>query len=214
MDYRRSHYDTIWWFFYTSLSKSFYEFEILTGENKGRIIPTWELNIGDIISPLISTGNGILRYALDDCFKVVDFKGKIPCLSFLNHRFSTNLTGENITENFTIKLLSYLSVNDGIALSLLAIDTYEISAPFYCVLFEGKLNKNTNVKNIDNFLKQNLRYKLSRDIHLIGAPKILQTSDGWETYKKLVSYKNPIDSEINIEPLKKISINDWNKYFS
>lgn len=57
------------------------EFEYLEGEQQGKIIPSWELKIGDVVSPIISSGNGLLRYCLDDCLLVTDFfeQGLVLC---------------------------------------------------------------------------------------------------------------------------------------
>ncbi|MEK5768551.1 GH3 auxin-responsive promoter family protein, partial [Acinetobacter schindleri] len=43
----------------------FYEFEYLEGEKQGQIVPSWQLKQGDVVSPLITSGNGLLRYCLD-----------------------------------------------------------------------------------------------------------------------------------------------------
>ncbi|MFE1971504.1 GH3 auxin-responsive promoter family protein, partial [Acinetobacter baumannii] len=103
----------------------FYEFEYLEGEKQGQIVPSWQLKQGDVVSPLITSGNGLLRYCLDDCLKVTGFLEQIPCFEFQGRRFGVDLVGEKLAPETAQQLLSQLNETESKAISLLAIDTQQ-----------------------------------------------------------------------------------------
>ena len=115
----------------------FYEFEYLEGEKQGQIVPSWQLKQGDVVSPLITSGNGLLRYCLDDCLKVTGFLEQIPCFEFQGRRFGVDLVGEKLAPETAQQLLSQLNETESKAISLLAIDTQQQVKPFYCVLLKA-----------------------------------------------------------------------------
>lgn len=185
----------------------FYEFEYLEGEQQGKIIPSWELKIGDVVSPIISSGNGLLRYCLDDCLLVTDFFEQVPCFVFQGRRFGVDLVGEKLAPETAQQLLSHLNKTDSKAISLLAIDTQQQSKPFYCVLFEGEIHHSVDHQYIDSILRQNFHYELARNLGQLDLPQIRQAHNGWAAYKKLVMSDGLIEGNIKPEPLKKISLN-------
>lgn len=185
----------------------FYEFEYLEGEQQGKIIPSWELKIGDVVSPIISSGNGLLRYCLDDCLLVTGFFEQVPCFEFQGRRFGVDLVGEKLAPETAQQLLSHLNKTDSKAISLLAIDTQQQSKPFYCVLFEGEIHHSVDHQYIDSILRQNFHYELARNLGQLDLPQIRQAHDGWAAYKKLVMSDGLIEGNIKPEPLKKISLN-------
>lgn len=185
----------------------FYEFEYLQGELQGKIIPSWELKIGDVVSPIISSGNGLLRYCLDDCLLVTGFFEQVPCFEFQGRRFGVDLVGEKLAPETAQQLLSHLNKTTSKAISLLAIDTQQHSKPFYCVLFEGEIHHSIDHQYIDSILRQNFHYELARNLGQLDLPQIRQAHDGWAAYKKLVMSDGLIEGNIKPEPLKKISLN-------
>ncbi|WP_277559194.1 GH3 family domain-containing protein [Acinetobacter beijerinckii] len=185
----------------------FYEFEYLEGEQQGKIIPSWELKIGDVVSPIISSGNGLLRYCLDDCLLVTGFFEQVPCFEFQGRRFGVDLVGEKLAPETAQQLLSHLNGTNSKAISLLAIDTQQSSKPFYCVLFEGEIHHSVDHQYIDSILRQNFHYELARNLGQLDQPQIRQAHDGWAAYKKLVMSDGLIEGNIKPEPLKKISLN-------
>ena len=184
----------------------FYEFEYLEGEKRGQIIPSWQLNVGDMVSPLITSGNGLLRYCLDDCLLVTGFLEQVPCFEFQGRRFGVDLVGEKLAPETAQQLLSQLNETDSKAISLLAIDTEQQVKPFYCVLFEGDIHQSINDEYIDRILRQNFHYELARNLGQLDQPQIRQAQNGWNAYKKLVMFDGIIEGNIKPEPLKKVSL--------
>ena len=185
----------------------FYEFEYLAGENEGKIIPSWELKLGDVVSPIITSGNGLLRYCLDDCLLVTGFLEQLPCFEFQGRRFGVDLVGEKLAPETAQQLLSHINDTESKAISLLAIDTQQLTKPFYCVLFEGDIHHSVDHQYIDNILRKNFHYELARNLGQLDQPQILKADNGWAAYKKLVMSDGLIEGNIKPEPLKKITLN-------
>lgn len=184
----------------------FYEFEYLAGKQIGQIIPSWKLKLGDLVSPIISSGNGLLRYAMDDSLLVTGFKGEIPCFEFQGRRFGVDLVGEKLSPDVAEQLLKQLSTNDLKAIALLAIDTGMVEKPFYTVLFEGAVPAQFDVDKIDRLLRANFHYDLARDLGQLNPASFICKDDGWLAYKTLVMRDGMIEGNIKPEPLKKISL--------
>lgn len=68
-----------------------YEFEVPA---TGRIIAPWEAEPGQEVSPLITTGSGLLRYRLGDQLRVTGHIDGVPCLQFLGRGNTVDLVGE------------------------------------------------------------------------------------------------------------------------
>lgn len=185
----------------------FYEFEYLEGIKQGEIIPSWELKLNDLVSPIISSGNGLLRYCLDDCLRVTEFIGQIPCFEFQGRRFGVDMVGEKLAPEMAQELLNKLSIGECKAISLLAVDTQLQIKPFYCVLFDGVRNEDINTDYIDTLLRKNFHYDLARDLGQLDQPRIIYTINAWESYKQLVMKDGMIEGNIKPEPLKKITLN-------
>ena len=53
-----------------SYQSHFYEF-LLQGTDQ--IVPSWQLNLADIVSPVITSGSGLIRYVIEDELEVTGF---------------------------------------------------------------------------------------------------------------------------------------------
>lgn len=208
----------------------FYEFEYLQGDKLGQIVPSWELKVGDHVSPIISSGNGLLRYCLDDHLKVTEFWGNVPCFEFQGRRFGVDLVGEKLSPDVAQQLLGKINQHDNVkGISLLAVETNQASErPFYAVLMEpAQINQaDSSVQDglakqslyqdqsvqaewVDRQLRQHFHYELARDLKQLALPRMLMVEDGWQGYKDLVMREGMIEGNIKPEPLKKISIESY-----
>ena len=77
-----------------SVRSHFYEFRCL---QTGDIFPSWELKLGQELQPIVTAGNGILRYALPDRVFVKGFAEKTPLLDFVGRIGSIDLVGEKLS---------------------------------------------------------------------------------------------------------------------
>ena len=190
----------------------FYEFEYLSGTQAGEIVPAWELREGDHVSPVLSCGNGMLRYSMDDHIVVSGFFGKVPCFTFQGRRFGVDLVGEKLSPDIASKMLSAFQQEQLQPVSLFAVDTEQPHKPFYCALYEGNPALLPSAQAIDHELRRNFHYELARDLGQLAAPQIRCVENGWETYKKLVMTDHMIEGNIKPEPLKRVSLRSWQEH--
>jgi hypothetical protein len=199
----------------------FYEFEDL---RDGTIKPSWLLKQGDLVSPIISGGNGLLRYCLDDCLLVKEFFGQVPCFEFQGRRFGVDLVGEKMDPSLATQALQAVAqVAPLRPVCLLAVNTInsntdsadsnEQVAPYYVGLFEGELIEDATqhvaqqaalATQLDQALRQSFHYELARDLGQLASPRICIVSDGWASYKALAMRAGMIEGNIKPEPLKQI----------
>ena len=58
-----------------------------------------ELEEGHTYELVVTTGGGLIRYRMGDCFRVLGFRGRTPMLEFLHRKGRTSsITGEKLTE--------------------------------------------------------------------------------------------------------------------
>ncbi|MGE8683601.1 MAG: GH3 family domain-containing protein [Acinetobacter sp.] len=76
-----------------SYQSHFYEFLL---QESNQVVPSWQLKLGDIVSPVITTGSGLIRYVMDDELEVTDFYQQIPCFQLLERKMTVNLAEENL----------------------------------------------------------------------------------------------------------------------
>ena len=194
----------------------FYEFEDL---QDGTIKPSWALKQGDVVSPIISGGNGLLRYCLDDCLLVKDFFGQVPCFEFQGRRFGVDLVGEKLDPSLATQALQAVAQAAQWPLrpvSLLAINTIDSATPqpdaitpYYLAVFEGDASSSQAQQaswatQLDQALRQSFHYELARDLGQLASPQVLVVPDGWATYKSLALRTGMIEGNIKPEPLKQI----------
>lgn len=184
----------------------FYEFEYLAGEHHGEVIPSWQLKLNDLVSPVLTSGNGLLRYCLDDCLRVTGFYGQVPCFEFQGRRFGVDLVGEKLSPEVAHKLLTTLNQQHIQAISLFAVDTQQQAKPFYAVLVEGEATSLLSVDQIDQTLREHFHYELARDLGQLDQPQIFYVENGWEGYKQVVMREGMIEGNIKPEPLKKVTL--------
>lgn len=184
----------------------FYEFENLT---TGKIVPSWQLQIGDEVSPILTTGSGLLRYCMDDHLVVSEFYGSLPCFTFKGRRFGVDLVGEKLDPSTALAALqnSAKPIKDCKPVSLLAIDTEGQAKPYYLAVFEGTAAQAPAAATVDDQLKLNFHYELARNLGQLAPVEVICVEDGWHYYKQLAMQSGMIEGNIKPEPLKKIHIN-------
>ncbi|MEC7119064.1 MAG: GH3 auxin-responsive promoter family protein [Pseudomonadota bacterium] len=182
----------------------FYEFEDLA---TGAIKPAWALEMGDQVSPIISAGNGLLRYCLDDRLRVTGWYGEVPCFEFEGRRFGVDLVGEKLDPTMAAQVLALVGQQcDVRPVCLLAICTDTDATPYYLGLFEGESTGQVTqlAARLDQALAQNFHYELARDLGQLAAAQACIVLDGWAAYQALAVGTGMIEGNIKPEPLKQI----------
>lgn len=179
----------------------FYEFLDL---ETNQILPSWKLKVGQIVSPIITTGSGLTRYIIDDELKVSAFYQQIPCFEFLGRKMTVDLVGEKIDHVVAQKVLAKFKQDDYLPISLLGVQQSLTKKPHYVLLSEGNLQHLPDPKQIDAILKENFHYELARDLGQLDEPSVKHVDDAWDYYKKLAMHNGMIEGNIKPELLKKM----------
>lgn len=184
-----------------SYQSHFYEF---LNVESGQTVPSWGLKQGDIVSPVITTGSGLIRYVIDDELEVTGFYEKVPCFLFLGRKMTVDLVGEKIDQITAQKVLATFQQEDYVPVSLLGIEFCEIKKPHYVLLSEANLAKQPSAVELDELLKENFHYELARNLGQLDEPEVKYVDDAWHYYKTLAMHNGMIEGNIKPEPLKKM----------
>ena len=186
----------------------FYEFEDL---NNGGILASWQLKEGDVVSPIISSGNGLLRYQLDDRIVVSEFWQGIPCFKFLGRRFGVDMVGEKMSPDAARQALATVAQQYGLEpVSLLAMQGIEQSKPRYVALFsDSQLSINQQARQdialaVERELRGHFHYELARDLRQLEAVVAVVAKDGWRVCQDIAIAGGMIEGNIKPEPVRRV----------
>jgi hypothetical protein len=196
-----------------SYKSHFYEFEVLdeskeSEDQPNRIIPSWELKNGMIVSPLITTGSGFFRYKIKDRLEVVDFMNKCPCLVFKGRMGDVDLVGEKTSPEMVE--LMFLKIEEKFptikCLSLIGVEDLN-NKPYYICLCESE-NENEKIEIsqfIESELKDNFHYTLARDLGQLNHCTVMIKINAWNTYQNILISKGMIKGDIKLEILTTVN---------
>lgn len=184
----------------------FYEFQDL---DTGRILPSWLLQTGQQVMPLLTTGSGLLRYALDDRVEVTGFYGDVPCLKFLGRNAGVDLVGEKLTADDAISLFtqlnSFLNVTPVTLIGVDSSTTHSKEKPGYLLLLDSKLSDPTERiranKIAEHHLCRNFHYKLARELGQLADVKVISDQNMHKVYMAVCRSRGMVEGNIKIEPL-------------
>lgn len=182
-----------------SYQSHFYEFEEF--ETK-KIYPSWQLEVGMKVIPIVSTPNGLLRYKMNDLL-VVDSKIKqCPTLTFLGRIKDCDLVGEKLSHEQTFKLFEQIEYCCT-PVSLIGVQSpIDNHHPYYILLVENLTINTSQLAQIsENFLQQNYHYQLARDLNQLGNLKVCSSENAHTLYEKVAISKGMIKGNIKLEPL-------------
>lgn len=168
-----------------------------------KIYLPWELELGQIVQPLLTTGAGFFRYALPDQMEVTGFEQQCPALEFKGRISGCDMVGEKLDPVLVSGILSKVSQKtDGRAISLLGSRSDHTTK--YFVLIEGNegSDKNAEIANlIEEELQQVFHYKLARDLGQLEAVRPLATKNATDFFETQGLSKSPIAGNQKVEPL-------------
>lgn len=184
----------------------FYEFQI---DGTDKIVPSWELERGMIVSPIVTTGSQFFRYRIPDLLKVDDFYNGVPSLRFLGRQRDVDMVGEKISPEIAQQCFE---IFDGhktgcTPISLLAI-LGDKTKSRYILLLEGEKEAYLQ-SELEKCLKQNHHYALARDLGQLDESEIFASPNARRIYQKIFEEKGMISGEIKIEPLTLIKESEW-----
>lgn len=184
-----------------SYQSHFYEFLL---QDSQQLVPSWKLKQGDIVSPVITSGSGLIRYLIEDELEVTGFYQQVPCFKFLGRKMTVDLAGEKLDQSMAAQVLACFKREDYAPVSLLGIEQCSLKKPHYILLSEGNGLHQPSVEELDRQLKQSFGYELARDLGQLDAPEIKHVDDAWHYYKSLALHNGMLEGSIRPEPLKKM----------
>ncbi|WP_127718387.1 GH3 auxin-responsive promoter family protein [Halobacteriovorax sp. HLS] len=177
----------------------FYEFECI---KTNEIIPSWGLKEGMKVSPVITTGNGIYRYKIEDILVVSGYLESVPCFKFIGRKNTIDMVGEKIDSESALIICKKFNAS-----TLLAIKNSK--KPYYILLTD---NHSTKQEDVESTLRTYYHYNLARDLNQIGKVQLLHSTDPLDIYYKICDSKSSIKGNIKIEPLKLLENIDQIEY--
>ncbi|MCA9534059.1 MAG: GH3 auxin-responsive promoter family protein [Myxococcales bacterium] len=183
----------------------FYEFVDLQTE---RTHFAWELREGQEVRPLLTTGGGLLRYALRDRLRVGPALGTTPTLSFVGRMDDTDMVGEKLSPDAAERALRMLdSVGECAPVSLIPVpggldETRE--RPCYVALCEGKSNPDRDSargQQLERSLREFFHYELARDLGQLAEARVVTTPNARALYQELGVLRGMVQGNIKVEPL-------------
>lgn len=184
----------------------FYEFLDTASD---RILPSWALEPGQEVIPLLSTGAGLLRYRMSDRMRVDSMLGKVPCFTFLGRDDGVDLVGEKLSAVMVQQLLDKLDYSaDAVPLTLLGLDNSDgRGTPGYVLLMEAPSGIALSEQNqiacqLERGLLELFHYRLARDLGQLGAVRVVCRADMRERYQGYCQQRGMIDGNVKVEPLR------------
>ncbi len=154
----------------------YYEFKCV---QTGKLIPSWELEKDQIVEPVVSSSNGLVRYLIEDRIQVSGFYNSVPCFEFLGRNGTSDFVGEKLTDldfqNLQKELLKKFPIKTVVFLAVSA------NIPYYQCVCQMNENNQFNSENIQIFIEKillnNFNYKVARDLHQLRGIQISFTND-------------------------------------
>lgn len=180
----------------------FYEF---MDWDSGDIRYAWELEKGQIVQPILTTGSGLLRYCLHDRLEVTGFLGECPCFRFLGRSEGVDLVGEKLSPETAQQLLD-ITARDHMTrpVSLLAVPgTYSGATDGYVLLCEGSDQNLPGkiAKQAEKELRKIYHYNLARDLGQLGHLKCVVSPEATRIYQSRATARGMVAGNLKIEPV-------------
>lgn len=191
-----------------AITSHFYEFEDL---ETGKIYTSWQLELGQNVRPIISTANGLLRYAMNDQLKVTGFINECPCLEFIGRLNGIDMVGEKLSPEIAVDIINEFSIPSKVSpISLLAIpSSKDAQQPHYILLCQNegisdaqlsKLQLELSEK-LETRLCQSFHYKLARELGQLAQAKVMLAPDAMGIYTTHKIARGMVAGNIKIEPM-------------
>ncbi|HEX5277323.1 MAG TPA: GH3 auxin-responsive promoter family protein [Fluviicoccus sp.] len=185
-----------------------YEFEDL---KTGTILAPWELREGDEVSPILSGGNCLLRYGLDDRMVVSEMWGSVPCFRFLGRRNGVDLVGEKMSPDAARQTLQSVAASHGLEpVTLLAVDGQGRGKSAYVAIFSQPGQTLEPIfpeavgEAVERALGDHFHYALARDLQQLEPATAVVVADGWQLYQQIAMAGGMIEGNIKPEPVRKV----------
>lgn len=178
----------------------FYEFV----RDDGRVVPAWELREGQSVMPIVTTGNGLLRYAFDDRLSVVGFADQCPLLHFMGRTGTVDLVGEKLGFGDADAILRSLRDAWGHACEIVSFVALEADVPGYGLLVgadRGEVDRHL-LAAAEERLERFFHYKLARELGQLAPLRLLVArGSGERAYVRIARAGGMIEGDVKLESI-------------
>ena len=192
-----------------AINSHFYEFEDL---ETNKIHASWQLKEGQNVRPIISSSNGLLRYAMKDQLRVTSFINLCPCFEFIGRIDGTDLVGEKLSPEVAIQLINNFNQFDSITpITLIALPAKsDYDKPRYTLLCsetaaliqkDKQLTEDHLSQRLEEHLCEHFHYKLARELGQLDKARVLIKADALNFYAKHKIEQGMVEGNIKVEPL-------------
>jgi len=192
-----------------AVTSHFYEFEELSSQ---KILLSWQLSEGMNVRPIISSANGLLRYAMKDQLKVTGFIDQCPCFEFIGRIDGTDMVGEKLSPETAVQLLNDFNLEEDITpITLIAMPVNKQQCkPGYLLLCEndnflaeGELATREDQLSqlLEQKLSQHFHYQLARELGQLEGARIFIKQDALALYANHKIEQGMVKGNIKVEPL-------------
>ncbi|PKM22372.1 MAG: GH3 auxin-responsive promoter [Gammaproteobacteria bacterium HGW-Gammaproteobacteria-14] len=175
----------------------------------GKVLAPWQLEQDQEVTPLLSTGSGLLRYRMTDRIRVNGFVNQVPSFTFLGRDDGVDLVGEKLSAVMVQQIMDGLELDrDARPVTLLALDGSDgQSSPGYVLLVEasGFMTEEQSERIADRLegaLMALFHYRLARDLGQLAAVRVVSRPDMQRCYLGYCRDRGMIDGNVKIEPLR------------
>jgi hypothetical protein len=192
-----------------AINSHFYEFEDLASQ---QIFTSWQLKQGMLVRPILTSANGLLRYAMKDQLKVTGFLDSCPCFEFIGRIDGTDMVGEKLSPEVAVNLINDFNQQVDITpITLIALPANESqNKPCYLLLCESeklaspsdKLKREISLaEKLEQQLQQHFHYQLARELGQLDSAKVVIKQDALALYANHKVEQGMVKGNIKVEPL-------------
>jgi hypothetical protein len=183
-----------------AINSHFFEFRCL---NSGDILRADELQVGQDVQPIVTTGNGIMRYQISDHCKVTGYLDRTPCLEFLGRLEGTDLVGEKMSQATVAECIEQLPSHLH-AVTVFAVSGGNITRPYYLLLLEDCKDQCLNEASeiFETGLCRSMHYSLARQLNQLGRLRTATASNSLEFIEKYCHASEISLGDFKVDPLK------------
>jgi hypothetical protein len=182
----------------------FFEFE---DHATGEVRPAWLLRLGQIVSPIVTTSGGLLRYKMQDVLRVSGFEGQTPCLDFLGRADGVDLVGEKTSHLRAIEVLDSIATENRQAF-LFAV---RAEKSYYCAVLHsacGRSHEDLSAR-LEASLAESFHYRLARELGQLGAAKVHLVPEPLKPYTQIHLNRGMVLGNIKLEPLRLVTEHEF-----
>jgi hypothetical protein len=174
-------------------------YEFLNLEN-GELLSSWELKEGMEVQPVITSGNGFVRYNLKDRILVKGFYKSLPELEFLERDSTFDMVGEKLDAHCFLEIHHEMKHVFPMLSWVIAFAVIPTSGrPYYHFIFDGEGDVKKAEEYLKKLLDQRFHYHLALELGQLSNLKITISRSTYTQYEEFQIKKGMVQGNIKVE---------------